>query len=102
MEELGYLDDAEFAELWLQTRIRRHPESRIALRAGLRRRGVSRDLADAAVDRLFTEEVERDCARKVLEKLRAVRDDPPSKLARKLLARGFSPPIVHEILEHML
>ncbi len=59
-EEMGYLDDARFAEQWISLRLEHHPEGRAALVAGLRERGVPRETAEAAVKRAVTDEVEED------------------------------------------
>ncbi len=64
--ELGYLDDGRFAEDWLRQRLDRHPEGRAALVAGLRERGVARDVAEQAVARMVSDEVEEGCLLRAL------------------------------------
>lgn len=48
--QLGYLDDVEFARSWIASRDRAHPRGERALRSELARKGVSREVVDAALD----------------------------------------------------
>jgi regulatory protein len=47
--ELGYLDDAAFARMWVESRDRARPRGERALRAELGQKGVPRELADQAL-----------------------------------------------------
>ncbi len=47
---LGYLDDMAFAAAWIASRDRAHPRGERALRAELMRKGVPREILDAAID----------------------------------------------------
>jgi len=49
LTELGYLDDAAFARAWVESRDRAGPRGARALRDELRRRGVARADAEAAL-----------------------------------------------------
>ena len=95
LAELGYLDDARAAELWVEQRLERHPEGRAALLHGLLRHGVPRSTAEAAVDAGLPSAQEVEVARRVLLKLYgggAALDEATERrraLAR-LLQRGFS------------
>ena len=46
---LGYLDDDAFARSWIASRDRAHPRGERALRTELLRKGVPRDVVDAAI-----------------------------------------------------
>lgn len=46
---LGYLDDEEFARAWIASRDRAHPRGERALRMELARKGVDREIVDAAL-----------------------------------------------------
>jgi regulatory protein len=83
MAELGYLDDAAFADSWLRSRIGARPEGAHALYRGLLGRGVDRAAASEALERLFPPEVELEAARA----LAAGR--PPNAAIRALTGRGF-------------
>jgi regulatory protein len=99
MEELGYLDDARFAEEWLRMRIARHPEGRRSLLAGLLNRGINSSLAGELVNRIVTREVEEDCAKRLMEKHSVFGSLPRDKLARRLSSRGFSPSVIRQLIE---
>lgn len=92
--ELGYLDDRRFAEDWVRLRIERHPEGRAALIAGLRERGVSRDVAEEVGARVVTDEVEEDCLLRAISRVGrgATRSSSPTdatRMAARLQALGF-------------
>lgn len=95
----GLLDDRRFAEAWLASRLQRRPEGRGALLAGLRRRGVPREVAEQAVLGGFDAEVEREAAQRLLAKLRRQGASEPEELARRLAAKGFPRSLVRELLE---
>ncbi len=46
---VGYLDDAAFAQAWVESRDRAHPRGEHALRQELRLKGVDRQIADAVL-----------------------------------------------------
>jgi regulatory protein len=47
--QFGYLDDTAFAAAWIASRDRAHPRGERALRAELMRKGVPREVVDAAI-----------------------------------------------------
>lgn len=93
----GLLDDRRFAESWILTRLERHPEGRGVLIAGLRRRGVTRAVAEEVVRFAVDAEAEREAARRLLDRLRR-RASSPEELSRRLAARGFSRSLVRSLL----
>jgi regulatory protein len=97
--EKGYLDDRRFAESWLRERIRRRPEGRALLLAGLLRRGIGRKTAEEAVSRYLSPSLEREQALRALQKLRRPGETDTIKLAKKLRARGFPYPLIRQVLE---
>ncbi|MGH2407268.1 MAG: regulatory protein RecX, partial [Candidatus Limnocylindrales bacterium] len=48
--KLGYLDDAEFARVWVESRDRARPRGAIALRRELALKGVDRAIVDAVLE----------------------------------------------------
>jgi len=110
MGELGYIDDEKFAENWIEFRVRRHPEGRIALIAGLVDRGIDRWLAEEKVNEFFSRESEEKIAERAYEKLmeRMFRDvsrkgkglhDLERKFYSRLSRLGFSHSIVMRLIE---
>lgn len=85
----GYVDDRRFAGLWIESRLKKHPEGRSSLLAGLARKGVSRDTAESVLGEVFTEEQEEESLDKCLEKYLRTRPADPGKLIKHLLRRGF-------------
>ena len=95
----GYLDDRTYAENWLRSRSERRPEGRAVLIAGLLRKGVAREIAEQAVNRYCTPELELKNAVRALEKLRRSGETDPAKLKGKLRARGFAYPLIRRVVE---
>ena len=52
LNRYGYLDDAEFAQRWRDSRERRKPRGRFALRRELRAKGVADSIIDATLENL--------------------------------------------------
>lgn len=108
-EELGYLDDREFAAAFARDRIRLKPRAPARIEAELRERGVDREVARAGVaDAMASEEVEegellRRAADKAWRRLRG-RDLETARrrLVGYLSRRGFRAgdvwPVVRELL----
>jgi regulatory protein len=102
---LGYLDDAEFARAWVESRDRAHPRGAGALRRELRLKGVADDvIADVLADRAALApqlaigvSVDDAAAARLLERKRAtlLREPDPRRRRQRaysLLARsGFDP-----------
>ncbi len=91
MSELGYLDDAAFARLYVESRQASTPRSRRALAFELSRKGVDHELASEAV----ADQSDPDAAYEAAQRrLRALRNlDRPTfsrRLGSFLASRGFS------------
>ncbi|HEX8032657.1 MAG TPA: RecX family transcriptional regulator [Ktedonobacterales bacterium] len=91
LEQMGLLDDREFAGFWVENRERFSPRSSRALGQELRQRGVSRETVDAVSDPDRDEERALAAAR---QRLRAVANADyetfRTRLGQFLLRRGFS------------
>jgi regulatory protein len=99
----GWIDDARFARSWVQDRLALRPCGPRRLRAELRARGVSTDLAEEAITTLLPRAIEDDVAmnqaRARLARLRRV----PPEVARRRLAswlqrRGFGGDVIARVL----
>ena len=107
MQEMGYLDDAEFARAWVDSRDRSKPRGEVALRRELASKGVPRQVVDETLahrrDTTPSDLPERNAARRLLERKRAAIEREPDPLRRRqkayaLLARnGFDPDTCREI-----
>lgn len=101
LDQRGYLNDRAFAGEWVERRVERHPEGRLALIAGLRRRGISREVAEEVTAALCTPESERARAEAALAGLSRHGESPePSeeRIRRALQRRGFGASLVLELL----
>ena len=52
LSRYGYLDDVEFAQRWRDSRERRRPRGRFALRRELRAKGIADNIIDATLENL--------------------------------------------------
>jgi regulatory protein len=90
-----YLDDREFAEAFVKSRIASKPRGRKLLLAELSKKGVSRRLADEVVEKALAETDESELALKLLYK-KSSRFDPQKavdlndKIYNFLSYRGFT------------
>lgn len=92
LDELGYLDDAGYARLWVRSRVARGGDGRGKVLAGLVNLGISRSDAAAALDAEYPLEREAELCRKLAARLLdRHREDPRAgeRVARQLAARGF-------------
>ena len=104
MDELvaqGALDDRRYAENWIRSRIRRHPEGVSYLVAGLRQRGVSAEIARASVGAVLNDDTVSlmDAARRVAGAAMRKSGASPERLAAVLYRRGFRRDIVRAMLD---
>lgn len=94
-EEVGLVDDAEFARLWVEGRHTSRGLAPRALAQELRRKGVDDEVARAAIDQIDTDEQETTARALIRKKLRSLaRCDETTKTRRLvgLLARKGYPP----------
>lgn len=108
-EELGYLDDVEFAASHTRDRIRLKPRGKLKLLAELRQKGVSEEDAREGIERAFREEeaTERELAGRILEKKwrgLAGRDRRKERrrLSGHLKRRGFPFDLIRELVDERL
>jgi regulatory protein len=95
--DLGFLDDARFAEAWLRNRSIHQSEGRQKLLAGLRSRGIGSADAKLALDRFFDATEEAALCKRAVAKLRRLGKDE-NALTGLLMKKGFSAKIIREIL----
>jgi len=95
LAELGLLDDAKFAKLWIESRTALRPMGASRLRAELARKGVARGLIDQALADSSKDRDEEVAAMELASrKLRSLRSLDPAVARRRLAGflsrRGFS------------
>ncbi len=93
-EEIGLIDDAHFAEVLTRTRFAGKGASRRAILMELKRKGVSGDIAQAAIEHIDPD-AELDAAIRLAEKKLRTGGGNPATLHQRAYAmlarRGFSP-----------
>jgi len=102
LERLRYLDDAAFAESYINDRINLRPAGRYLIRQELRAKGLDKTLIDQKLDELLDRERELSLARRVADKKRRLlHTDDRRKAAAKLVGflrgRGFSSEIISQL-----
>lgn len=100
LEADGSLSDERFAESWVRSRLRAHPEGRSHLLAGLRTRGIDGALAESTIDGVLRESEHSmvDAARSYAERLTRRRALGARALADRLYRRGFAAPVVRTVV----
>ena len=108
-EELGYLDDLSFSRSFVRDRVRLKPRGRFLLQQELTAKGVSPEVASAAIAEVLREEgtSEPELLRRVAERrVRTLQRAGPGTARRRLtswlLRRGFSGDEVREVVGELL
>jgi regulatory protein len=110
LTDLGYLDDAAYAEAYVRNRFANKGYGPRRLASELARRGLDRHAAQAAVDAFFAETDGADpldAARAAADKRwrRFAREDDPQKrkgrLSRYLQRRGFGFDVIYRVIDEM-
>ncbi len=100
---MGYLDDAAFAQYWVQNRNEFKPLSPKALRYELRQKGVPADIIDETLESLEPDDLAYRAGLGRVNKLR--RTDKKlfrQKLSTFLQQRGFSYTTIREVVERLI
>lgn len=103
-QERNYLNDYEFALLWIEDRIRLKPMGRWRLRQELSRKGVPGDLIDRALDELLPWEQELCLAKRLLKECTTKFSDGQTvtyKVFNYLLRRGFAKQLIYQAAQEL-
>lgn len=90
LQEEGALNDRRFAEEWIRSRLRKHPEGRALLELGLQKRGVDEDVAREVAKQCASWPEYREALKGLFEDLRANGMHEPMELTSLLRKKGFS------------
>lgn len=107
LHELSYLDDAEYAEQYVERRFASKGYGPVRIRQELRKRGIDRHLAETAVDDFFEDESTLAAAREKAQKRwsRIAREDDArkrrDKLYRYLKRRGYTYDTIRVVIDEM-
>ena len=88
----GWADDARFAELWLKSRVKTHPEGKILLKAKLIEKGVSSEIIKQTMDSFYNSTDEDELLDRAIKKyVRSNSNKTKEQLIASLQRKGFSP-----------
>jgi len=97
LEKKNLLSDLRFSSAWLNSRRIGHYEGRPKLMAELQSRGISREVANKALDEFFEENDEQIICRKAYEKLLR-KGKTEDKLVAAMIQAGFSYKMIKEAM----
>src|SRR5699024_7947144 len=102
-EDLGLINDAEFARMWIDSRQRTKGLARRALAAELHRKGIDDDTAGDALDAIDPD-VERQAAHRLVQKrLRSMQKLSSQVQKRRLVAmlarKGYAAGMAHDVVD---
>ena len=104
--ELGYVDDAAFAESWVQSRQQGRGLARRALAYELRQKGIDDDTAREALDALDPDDERAAAVALVRKRMSSLRNQPDDVKVRRLsgmLARkGYPPGVARGVVREAL
>jgi regulatory protein len=102
MVRLKYVDDRQFANIWISSRVAVRLHGRLRLARDLKQKGVPEEIIREAMVQSLTVEEEVNCARKAAEKkartLRSRGVKARAALYRHLSSRGFTADVVRAAL----
>jgi regulatory protein len=105
LAEQGYLNDAEFARYWVDSRAQFRPKGPRALRQELRQHGLDNTEIDAALTGLNSAEGAYAAARQRAARLAGLAKSDPSAFRRKLgdflVRRGFDYDTIRDVLARL-
>ena len=99
LERHNYINDAEFAALWVDNRSEFRPRGRYALRTELRQKGISDKVIEVALQDLDEDDLAYRAAEKQARKYKPMEwQDFKKKLGAFLSRRGFNYDIISAVL----
>jgi regulatory protein len=97
LEEIGLIDDLEFARMWVANRQALRPRSRMQLAAELAEKGVNREVVDVVLAELEPED-EIKALKKLIQGRRRVNQDE-SKMVAFLQRKGYRWELIKQALD---
>lgn len=98
LEELKFLDDRRFAEMFVDNLKRYKYFGYFGIKAKLAARQVPGDVAAAVLAEFFSAEDEQAVAERLLKKLKRAGKNTYEKQARAFASRGFRSDVIHSVL----
>ncbi|MGH2598454.1 MAG: regulatory protein RecX [Dehalococcoidia bacterium] len=102
LREYGYLNDAEFARFWVESRSGANPRGRYVVRRELRAKGVDQETVDTALEGLTEEASAAKAARKKARSLQGLEHRVfYTRLTGYLVRRGFGYEVVRQTVNDL-
>lgn len=103
LQNAGLIDDEAFAKAWTENRLTFRPRSARALRAELRRKGVSSEEIDGVLEEFDETEAAWKAARKGSHRYQGLSErDFRRRLSAYLSRRGFDYPTIAPVVEQLV
>ncbi len=111
LQDLKYIDDNEFARMFVRDRLKRRPSGYSMLRHGLINKGIAPAIVEKVLKEYVSDEKQLEAAHQLVEKkLRSVNGTlskltplkQRSRMFNYLLQRGFSTEIAHKTVRSLL
>lgn len=104
LKKLGQINDNAFAIWWIEQRLTFRPRGKFGLRMELKQKGVNKKIIDKVIEQLVDE---LPLARKVVQKKlktykNLLREDFYQKMSAFLARRGFSWPVIKQVVDEFL
>lgn len=99
LESKNYLSDERFSRAWLHGRKINHYEGRTRLLAELQSRGISKEVASAAVEEFFVENDEMEICQKAYQRF-IKRGKEGDKLIAAMMQAGFTYKMIKQVQEN--
>ncbi|MFH0749408.1 MAG: regulatory protein RecX [Candidatus Gottesmanbacteria bacterium] len=111
LQELRLVDDAAYARMFVESRMRSRPKGERLIRLELKTKGVQPDVIEAVCGKLFEKNsegsTELNLARRAVEKKWRLWQklsfmDKKQKIYRYLAARGFSSSVIYNLIDELV
>lgn len=106
LKKLGYFNDRDFAQWWIEQRMTFRPFGKRRLALELRQKGISREIIDEELAGLKDEELSQLAEKVAKKKLKSLKNLPFFEARQKLTAflarRGFGWEIIKEVVAKTL
>jgi regulatory protein len=99
LEKSNYLNDSDFARLWVENRMRLNPKSASVLRAELIKKGIPKDTIDSVISEVSLDDQLSGLLEIIESKSHQSRYQDKQKLIEYLARKGYSYGLIKEALE---
>jgi len=103
LKDLKFIDDANYAKMYVESKVTLRPEGRRVLKMRLADKGINKELSQKTVEENYSEETEIEKAKDLIIKYsKRIKSKNPSdkkhKIYRHLLSKGFAYDIIRRVL----